>query len=900
MDVLKIGCFNCNSVNKRSAEILTYVLDNDYDIFMLTETHLAQGVHYYGKPNGYLFYQVDHPSDNCRGGVGLLIKKSIKHFYDPKLDVKTDNFQSVGVRVSTNIGEIYIATVYCPPNCPGTNKEAFLKFFNNMPNRFIISGDYNAKSHSFSCRAENPRGKELLQAIKVISAQTLTDGFPTYYPSDPLKQPDILDFFVVRNISKNYLAVGSEIEMSSDHIPIKMAIHSSVILKRKNQITNSKTNWDLFRNILNESISICEINSIPKLEEETELISNLIRSAASDASPIMKYTNNGLNLPTELREMIRERRRARCKWQKSRFYKDRQYFEKVNRITTNKITEFRNERTFNFLRELTPSFATDYSLWKVTKYLKKGASFTCPLKKPDGTWTESHQEMADEFSRHLTETFKPHKDIKSDLDILAETAKITPTPSEPFSKITRSEVTDMIKYKIQIKKAPGMDMISGDMLKNLPGKAIRKLTDIFNASLELQWVPTIWKKAEVVLFHKKGKPPQLASSYRPISLLSIIGKLFERLFLKRLMPVIAERKILPSHQFGFRRGHSTIEQVHRITELIESCFEQKLVCSVALLDIAQAFDKVWLEGLALKMLKLLPVNYHTLLVSYLNGRSFRVRHEDTYSNFMPILAGVPQGSVLGPILFLIYVHDLPVARGTRVSTFADDTGIAAAGETLEMANASLQQGLDATSKFCNRWKIKLNGTKSQQTAFTLMRCNESTVNLAGEEIPVVNPANYLGMRLDARLTYGPHIKTKRKQVQDKFKSMWWLFRPASGVSIKNKLLLHNMILKPIWTYGCQLWGTAARTNIQKIQAVQSLILRGFTGVRWDDYVRNDTIHQILGVPPVVETIKDFTARYAQRLAKHPNSRALRLLQNCKKGLRRLKRRKPFDGIEDLD
>ena len=669
---LKLACFNCNSVNLRSNEIHRYLHDRDIDIMLLTETHLASGISYRGRPKGYEFFRADHPSDSCRGGTGLLIRRSVKFYYDPNLDVSTDNIQAVGVSVSTKSGEIFIASVYCPPN-ETTKREEFADLFEKLPKRFILAGDFNAKSLAFGCRAPNPRGKELLQAINDIHANVVTDGFPTYYPKDHNRKPDLLDFFISRNVSRNYLAVGSEIEMNSDHIPIKLAIYQSVILKRRNKITNAKTDWDLFRSILNEEININPIVSISELEEESKNVAEAIISAATRASPIIKYTNTQLNLPPELRNLITERRRARAKFQKSRFYKDRQHFEKINRITTTKISEFREEQNFNYLKELTPTPTTDYSLWKATKYLKKSVGFSQPLKKPDGQWTKTHQEKTDEFCRHLSEVFKPHEHIISDIDIEAEKAKIIPSPPEEIGKVSTTEVADTIKYKVKVKKSPGLDEVTGDMLKNLPKKAIRKIADIYNAIFKFQFFPSTWKMGEVILIHKKGKPAHLASSHRPITLLSILGKIFERLLLNRLMPIIDERKILPKHQFGFRKRHSTVEQIHRITNLVENCFEHKMICSVALLDIAQAFDKVWLAGLAFKLLKLLPINYYILLTSYLYGRSFRVRHEDTYSKFMPIEASVPQGSCLGPVLFLLYMYDLPKVKGTRVSTFADDT-----------------------------------------------------------------------------------------------------------------------------------------------------------------------------------------------------------------------------------
>jgi hypothetical protein len=123
--------------------------------------------------------------------------------------------------------------------------------------------------------------------------------------------------------------------------------------------------------------------------------------------------------------------------------------------------------------------------------------------------------------------------------------------------------------------------------------------------------------AEIVMIPKPGKPPHETTSYRSISLLPIMSKLFEKLLLKRLKPIIEERNLIPDHQFGFRHQHSTIDQVHRITNIIEQSLDEKKACSTIFLDVAQAFDKVWHEGLNHKLKLLLPVQYSRILESYI-------------------------------------------------------------------------------------------------------------------------------------------------------------------------------------------------------------------------------------------------------------------------------------------
>ena len=151
------------------------------------------------------------------------------------------------------------------------------------------------------------------------------------------------------------------------------------------------------------------------------------------------------------------------------------------------------------------------------------------------------------------------------------------------------------------------------------------------------------------------------TSYRPISLLPTLSKLFEKLFLRRLKPIIERNNLIRSHQFGFRHHHSTIDQVYRITNVIESALEKRQVCSAVFLDISQAFDKVWHLGLLYKLRCHLPSSYCDLLESYLTDRFFRIKQDDVYSNLQIIQSDVPQGSILGPILYLrftIYTYDL--------------------------------------------------------------------------------------------------------------------------------------------------------------------------------------------------------------------------------------------------
>jgi hypothetical protein len=258
------------------------------------------------------------------------------------------------------------------------------------------------------------------------------------------------------------------------------------------------------------------------------------------------------------------------------------------------------------------------------------------------------------------------------------------------------------------KKAPGFDLVTGEILKHLKRKALVKLTTLFNACIRLKHVPDAWKIAEIIMIPKPGKNLSELKSYRPVSLLSIMSKLCEKLILKRLKPIISERHLVPTHQFGIRNNHTTIDQIHRITDVIEKPLESKRLCSAVFLDVAQAFDRVWHNALLHKLRSALPDYYYRLLESCLTNRRFRVKHEDSYSELKFINADIPHGSVLGPVLYLHHINDLPRTLYSTTATFADDTAVMAVGESNENSTKKLQSALNKIAIWTKKWRIKLN------------------------------------------------------------------------------------------------------------------------------------------------------------------------------------------------
>jgi hypothetical protein len=182
------------------------------------------------------------------------------------------------------------------------------------------------------------------------------------------------------------------------------------------------------------------------------------------------------------------------------------------------------------------------------------------------------------------------------------------------------------------------------------------------------------------------------------------------------------------------------------------------------LDIKQAFDKVWHRGLLYKIKLNLPSEYYLIFMSYLSDRHFQIKHGEAYSTINQINSGVPQGSVFGPLLYLLYTPDIPITPTTHIGTFLDDTVIICRHSDRQIATARLQEHLNLIQKWLQDWQIKVNETKSTQVIYTLRRTDCPQVYVHNVEIPRANVAIYLGRHLDSKMTWKIHITKKRKEM----------------------------------------------------------------------------------------------------------------------------------------
>ena len=328
--------------------------------------------------------------------------------------------------------------------------------------------------------------------------------------------------------------------------------------------------------------------------------------------------------------------------------------------------------------------------------------------------------------------------------------------------ITINHIVGIIN-KMGSNKAGGYDEISVRMLQLCASEVASPLQIIFQKCINTGMFPDSWKYANIQPIHKK-KDRQIKSNYRPISLLPICGKLLEKIVFDHVYSYLNTHNLLSKNQSGFRPGDSTIYQLISITSDIYESFEKYDETRAVFLDISKAFDKVWHEGLIYK-LKCNGVSGNLLnfFENYLQNRYQKVVLNGTDSNWKKLHAGVPQGSVLGPLLFLVYINDLTDNITSQMRLFADDSSLFTCVEGVEQTQEKLVKDLQTVTIWAHQWKMVFNPDITKQAIeviFSVKKKKPLHPDLTLNGVPVArhDHTKHLGVYLDSGLNFSKHVK----------------------------------------------------------------------------------------------------------------------------------------------
>ena len=897
--------WNCRSILPKLFELNYIISKFKPHIIFLNETWLGPNDTLQVK--GYEIFRCDRqqPGANGKyyGGSAILIKKSFLKVV-ALYTSSTASSEWIGARLEASNGSVLVAaTGYRSPDEPLdlSFTEQCMDGFGHPTTPSLLCGDLNCWHPDLSSGPDtNPAGKELVEWL-TQGVTLLSDGSPTHYGSTPRQ----LDIWLGNDSATKLVSTKATAKdkFGSDHLITLLDLKLATAAAEQSDkdcfkpvvYDFSKVNLENLADEVNAQLIAQAEHLIPKGGQDPSALdkyNDAIVSALQTASRLIIPTRPAAELPRfqmtrAIGNALEDRNRLDrlvdrhphigdyCDAAKKaalnvKSIVGKAIWQRNARELSKMASEFRNHQDQRGWQRATKLLNNKRRRMPISALLDNGNLKIDDKSKANllgNNWGKTVSAAPEPTCEPATRTFWDKTDEKAACDPVfkpMERLPDRPTVSVPSRVIKRF----LKKLKL---KAPGLDGISNYLLKNGGETLVKYLAILFRWSLTIGYLPRAWKVAIVVPVLKDGKDPKLAASYRPISLLPCIAKLLESIVAWSLQDWCDKHGILPQHQAGFRRRRSTVDPLFRLVcdAALAKAKSQKLIA--VFLDFKAAFDTVWHEGLRVKLQQLgVPSHLLRWISDFLRGRSFKARVGNELSDDFVVSCGVPQGSPLSPLLFILYTSDMlpkkskPDDSSKRVAngTYADDAANWAYGQRVIKVVSRLQKQLTRTEKWCQQWRLLLNPAKCE---FMVMGHKGAsckvTLTVNGVALAQVTEARYLGVYIRPCLSWDGHLD----QVSAKTK---WRIGALRGVmnrqclSIKLGKLFYLSLINSIFTYAAPVWLCMSNSASKRLFEMQADGLRAALGLPFeaDPY----GVLFLSGFDSIEDQMEEAALRYAER------------------------------------
>jgi exonuclease III len=823
----KLAHYNINSLLGHLDELKIAMGLSPFDVLALTETKLDGQIT--DDEINLPGYKIAARKDRTRNGGGVLIyclehlqtTTTPEHFMQD-LD-PNEQLECAWAEISLPSTKPFLVGVLYRP--PDSVLETFFTSLNSVLNRVSGQDHHTYLMGDFNVNLLNPRGGHPRQLIDLMNDhhfKQLIDK-PTRSTSHSSTLIDHIYTTTNKVTDSGVLDLGI-----SDH-DLVYCIHKGYVPRPPPKVINTRQ-WKQF----NADAFLLELELFPwsvleafdSVDDSWSVLQHTLCSIFDKHAPQVTRRVRGESVPwmtDAIRANIYQRDHFRKKSCKDKDpYLREQYRKFRNRVNIS----IRTAKRDYFDGLIQENARKPDMLWKTLKsMLPKQKSKNITKLEINGQPVNNSQGICTAFNSFFTTIgaklaarFGPPTTRQTSGGARETKFKFNSIPAQSIEKELRN---------LSAKKAGGIDCIPSKICKLAAPVIAQPLHYLFNTSLEKGMLPNQWKWGKVTPIYKDG-PETNPTNYRPITVLPVIMKVFEKFVHNQLYQYVKENNILNPFQSGFRPAHSTSTALLDVTEYLYGNMDKGLLTGVIFLDLKKAFDTVDVDIL---LHKLSDIGVDDIVYQwfhdYLKTRRQSVFLNGTTSASMPIDYGVPQGSILGPLLFTLYINDLPKAlTQTKVVLYADDTAIFYASKDIHEIQKALTDDLFRAQTWLDENKLTLNASKTKTMLFgtpqRLRRSLHFKIETADYTLEHVSVFKYLGAWLDSSLNWEHHINKMHSKVSQR---LGVLKRVRPYMSVKTTKLLYNALVLPLLDYVNVIWSNCGKTLFDRVQRIQNRAAR---------------------------------------------------------------------------
>jgi ribonuclease HI len=824
------------------------------------------------KIRNYSSFRKDYAvGDRPSGGVALLTS----HDYPcSPVPLQTD-LQAVAVKIHIRT-LVTICSIYLPPS-KNINKNSLSSLITQLPQPFILLGDFNGHNPLWGSPSINQRGNLIEQLITdhnlcLFNKEEITHfHFPsrTYHSLDlAICSPQTFQFWNFQADSNLY---------NSDHFPIILSDNTHINPnQRPSRYIFNSADWNVFpilANITSDMVENCTI------DEAVQKVTSTIIYAADccirkSCGRIRRQTKPWWN--QDCKNTYKEQRKA---WNKFKRYPTTDnliHYKKCKGIFRRTLRRSQKDSWARFVNSITSSI-TSKQMWdkvrrssgvfpnnqiNILHFNNQTISSLCDIANTIASSFASISQStnySNSFTRYKTTAEKKRIKFNTNLSLSYN------------SDFTKFELRRALQNTNNTSAGP--DGISYSMIKNLSDSSLSNLLSLYNRIWQENVFPNSWRLATVIPILKPNKDPTNPLNYRPIALTSCLSKILEKMICSRLNYYIEINNCLSIYQSGFRRGRSTIDNIIALEEKVRNAFVKRHHLVSIFFDMEKAYDRTWRYGILRQLHNFnLKGNLPIFIENFLAKRYFKVQIGNCQSNVYEQEEGVPQGSVLSVYLFTIAIDSIlrEIPPSVSGSLYVDDLHISCEGADMRYIERQLQATINKIVKWADMNGFSFSPTKTCAVHFCRKRGihPDPDIHVAGSTIKVCDEVKFLGVIFDKKLTFTPHIIHLRKKCERSLNILRVLSNTSWGADRTCLMQIYKSLIRSKLDYGSVVYGSARKSTLKRLNAIHHSALRLCCGAFRTSPV--ESLYVDCGETPLNNRREILSLQYYFRILSHSN------------------------------